>query len=138
LRGDSPIIRMDSPAARPGKWTPSVSRFPIDEDSTAMLHFSCDTCGKDLATDSRNRFVVKVEAFAVNDPTELTDEDLEADQIESMAELLEEHEENEDDIPSPIPTSRKMRFDLCKFCYCKFMADPLGRENVAKFDFSEN
>jgi hypothetical protein len=110
----------------------------VSEDPTAMLHFSCDICGKDLLEGSRSRFVVKMEAYAAKDPAELIDDDLDADQIEEMARLLCEQEENGDDAPEPTPISQKMRFDMCMYCYRKFAADPLGRENVAKFDFSEN
>ena len=103
-----------------------------------MLHFSCDICGKDLANSSRGRFVVKLDAFAANDPTELMEEDTDADQVEEMARLLTEQEENGDDMEEPVPVCKKMQFDLCKFCYRKFVADPLGRESITKFDFSEN
>lgn len=102
-----------------------------------MLHFSCDVCGKTLSADSVSRFVVKMEAFAAVDPAELSDGDTEADQVEEMARLLGE-QEDEGDGPALPPVCKKMRFDLCTFCYRKFLADPLGRENAAKFDFSEN
>jgi len=103
-----------------------------------MLHFSCDNCGKDLVIGSKQRFVVKMEAYAAQDPAELTDDDTDADQVEEMARLLTEQEENGDDIPDVLPSCKKMRFDLCTYCYHKFVADPLGRDSVAKFDFSEN
>ena len=103
-----------------------------------MLHYSCDICGKDLATNSPNRYVVKMEGYAARDPAELTDEDLDADQVEEMARLLLEQEENGEDAAPPIPACRKMQFDLCTLCYGKFASDPLGRESVAKFHFSEN
>lgn len=100
-----------------------------------MMHFSCDSCGKDLAVESSSRFVVKVEAHAAKDPAELTDEDLDADQVEEMARLLMEQD---DDAPEELPSSKKLRFDLCAYCFRRFLADPLGRETVAKFDFSPN
>lgn len=104
-----------------------------------MLHFSCDYCGKTLAVDSPKRFVVKVEAYAAKDPAELTDEDLDADQVDEMARLLTEQEDTGDDSElDEAPTTKKLRFDLCISCYRKFLADPLGRGLVAKFDFSEN
>ena len=112
--------------------------IPSDEDDTAMLHFSCDICGKNLVEDSRSRFVVKMEAYAAKDAAELTDDDIDADQVEEMARLLNEQEESGDDLPEPTPACKKMRFDMCSYCYRKFVADPLGRESVAKFDFSEN
>ena len=48
------------------------------EELTAMLHFSCDICGKDLTAEGAARFVVKMEAFAATDPALLTDDDLAA------------------------------------------------------------
>jgi hypothetical protein len=84
------------------------------------------------------RYVVKLEAFAATDPAELTAADLDADHVEEMAELLTEMEESGVDAPEELPAAKKMRFDLCPMCYRKFLSDPLGRENAAKFDFSEN
>jgi len=103
-----------------------------------MMHFSCDSCGKDLTSGAVARYVVKVEAFAATDPAELTETDLDTDHVEEMAQLLSELEESgcEADLPAA-PAGKKMRFDLCPCCYRKFLADPLGRE-AAKFDFSEN
>jgi hypothetical protein len=102
-----------------------------------MLHFSCDICGKTLPGQV-GRYVVKMETFAATDPAELTDENTDADHVEEMARLLSEQEEDaDDDGPALLPTCKKMRFDLCPYCYRKFLADPLGRE-AASFDFSEN
>jgi|SRR5437867_11679836 len=103
-----------------------------------MLHFSCDICGKTLTADSVSRFVVKMEAYAATDPAELTEDDTDADHVEEMARLLTEQEENGDDGPDLPPVCKKMRFDLCALCFRKFVADPLGRDTAAKFDFSEN
>ena len=100
-----------------------------------MLHFSCDLCGKDMTPTGVQRYVVKLEAFAANDPAELTDDDLGDDHVEEMARMLTELEDgDEPDLPPP---AKKMQYDLCPGCYRKFVADPLGRE-AAKFDFSEN
>jgi hypothetical protein len=106
----------------------------VSEDETAMMHFSCDICGRDLPADSANRFIVKMKAYAAKDPAELTDEDVDADQVEEMARLLME----QDECPEPLPSCKKMRFDLCTGCYRRFLGDPLGRESVAKFEFSPN
>ncbi len=102
-----------------------------------MMHFSCDFCGKDMTPEGTGRYVLKMEAYAANDPTELTAEDLEEDHVEEMARLLCELEENDEE-PELLPVCKKMRFDLCVSCYRKFVRDPLGRENTAKFDFSPN
>jgi hypothetical protein len=104
-----------------------------------MLHFSCDICGKDMTPGGVTRYVVKMEAFAATDPAELTESDLDSDHVEEMAQLLNEQEEAGcDDGLEVLPAAKKIRFDLCPCCYRKFLADPLGRENAAKFDFSEN
>jgi hypothetical protein len=85
------------------------------------------------------RYVVKMEAFAATDPAELTDTDLDSDHVEEMAQMLSEMEEaGTEDGPELPPARKTMRFDLCPCCYRKFLADPLSRENAAKFDFSEN
>jgi hypothetical protein len=102
-----------------------------------MMHFSCDLCGKDMTGDAAERYVLKMEAFAAHDPSALTDEDLETDAVEEMARMLSDLEAGEE-LPEPLPTSAKMKFDLCPACYRKFVADPLGRESASKFDFSPN
>jgi hypothetical protein len=102
-----------------------------------MLHFSCDLCGKDLPDDAV-RYVVKMEAFAAVNPSQLTDDDLDTDHVEEMAQLLNEIEDGEREPPEELPTCSKRRFDLCISCYRKFLKDPLGRDTATRFDFSEN
>src|SRR5262245_42138618 len=87
------------------------------EEPTAMLHFSCDICGKDLTPEGAARFVVKMEAFAATDPAQLTEDDLDTDHVEEMAQLLNEIEDGEADEPEVLPVCKKMRFDLCPMCY---------------------
>jgi hypothetical protein len=98
-----------------------------------MLHFSCDICGKDLTPNGAARYVVKMEAFAATDP----DDDLDADHVEEMAQILNEMDDGEEG-PELLPACQKMRFDLCAACARKFIKDPLGRETASRFDFSEN
>ena len=99
-----------------------------------MLHFSCDICSKDLLPGGAGRYVVKMEAYPAADPAGLTDDDLSPDHVEEMARLLSEQEEAGEEV---VPAGKKLRFDLCRACYEKFLADPLGREK-AEFDFSQN
>jgi hypothetical protein len=108
------------------------------EEPKAMLHFSCDICGKDLTPDTAPRYVVKMEAYAATDPAQLTAEDMDADCIEEMAQLLSAIEEGEEETPDLLPTCHKVRFDLCTVCFRKFVKDPLGRDMASRFDFSEN
>ena len=102
-----------------------------------MLHFSCDICGKDLTPNGAARYVVKMEAFSATDPAQLTEDDLDADHVEEMAQILSEMEDGEDG-PELLPACQKMRFDLCLNCARKFLKDPLSRETASRFDFSEN
>src|SRR5262245_8772931 len=119
--------------------SPDCAGRPPDaqEEPTAMLHFSCDFCGKDLTPDGAARYVVKMEAYAATDPAQLRDEDLETDHVEEMAQLLNEIEDGGEP-PTLLPACQKLRFDLCPGCYRKFVKDPLGRDSASRFDFSEN
>jgi hypothetical protein len=127
-----------APETRPPRAVVAADTRGHLEDPTAMLHFSCDVCGKDMTPGAATRYVVKMEAFAATDPAELTDADLDADHVEEMAQLLAEMEETGCDEPQAAPARKTMRFDLCPCCYRKFIEDPLGREHAPKFDFSEN
>lgn len=102
-----------------------------------MMHFSCDYCGKDMTQNGKQRYVLKMEAFAANDPCELRNEDIETDHVEEMARLLNELEQTEE-APELLPQCQKLKFDLCAGCFGRFVQNPLGRENIAKFDFSSN
>ena len=99
-----------------------------------MLHFSCDLCGRQLGD---RRFVAKLEVYAAFDPEELNEDDLDADHLQEISELIEEMEisgnsELED------CGSKSFRFDLCPDCHQKFVQDPLGRDALSRLNFSEN
>lgn len=102
-----------------------------------MVHFTCDLCGKDLNAEGMRRFVVKIEAYAGFDPTEITEDDLDEDHMEAVAELLQ-NDEILDPEHDEARLSRNFRFDLCPECHAKFVKDPLGREFTRLFDFSKN
>jgi hypothetical protein len=101
-----------------------------------MLHVTCDGCGKALQP-GRNHHVVKIEVFTAHDPAELTEADLDSDNLEAVADALQRMEENDD--PDCLePPSRHFRYDLCPGCRERFVRDPLSKEAAQKFDFSEN
>ena len=52
------------------------------------------------------RYVVKMEAFAATDPAQLTDDDLDTDHVEEMAQLLNEIEDGETTRPKYCPRPR--------------------------------
>ena len=101
-----------------------------------MRHFSCDLCGKDLTPDSDARFILRMEVFPAHNPDELTTADLDQDQVDAMAEMLEEIEQGLTTKP-PAPSCRQLEYDLCPGCHRKFVADPLGRA-ARKWRFSPN
>jgi len=102
-----------------------------------MMHFSCDLCGKSLQPGDDHRYVVKIEAYAAQDPAEITDEDLDQDHMDAVSELLRDMEDGIE-VAAPDQTVRNFRFDLCPECLERFARDPLGKENVHKLFFSKN
>ena len=102
-----------------------------------MQHYTCDVCGKDLQPGAAQRFIVKIEAFAAQDPAELTEADLEADHLEAVSKLLRELEANEGVMDLPEPT-RHFRYDMCPECHQRFVRDPLSKECMQKVSFSKN
>jgi hypothetical protein len=107
------------------------------EDSAAMVRYTCDVCGRELPGGEDQHFVVKIEAYAVQDPAELTEADLEADHLEAVGQLLRDVEEHGSALDLPEPT-RHFRYDLCPECHRRFVRDPLGKDQPAKVSFSEN
>jgi len=102
-----------------------------------MLHVTCDICGKVLQPGEDQRYVVKIEAYAVHDPLEITEEDLDLDHMEAVSQLLQESEENECNAELTEPY-KNFRYDLCPECHKKFLRDPLAKDKEQKFDFSKN
>src|SRR4051794_20500487 len=102
-----------------------------------MVHFTCDLCGKDLNATGDSRYVVKIEAFAGFDPTEITEEDLDGDHMEAVSQLLQRDESlSSDELTTRL--HKGFRFDLCPACHARFLKDPLGKEFLRSFDFSKN
>src|SRR4051812_30207621 len=54
----------------------------------SMQHFTCDVCGKPMAPGDDRRYVVKMDVYAAHDPAELTDADLDVDQLEEVSQML--------------------------------------------------
>ena len=102
-----------------------------------MIHFTCDLCGKEICPEEDQRYVVKIEAFSAQDPTELTEADLDDDHMQAIGELLQELDGAEEDIDLPAP-AKHLRYDLCHECHGRFMRDPLSKEHAHKLFFSEN
>jgi hypothetical protein len=102
-----------------------------------MVHFTCDLCGMDLTGAGEPRYVVKIEVMPGFDPNQIREDDLDDDPMEAVSELLR-NDENlaAEDLAAQSP--KGFRFDLCPKCREKFANDPLGRESLRSFDFSQN
>jgi hypothetical protein len=109
----------------------------LGEGVSSMQHFTCDLCGKELQPGDDQRYVVKIEAYAVHDPAEITEADLDEDHMETVSQLLREEEENESSVELVEPY-KNFRYDLCQECHKKFVRDPLARDVAQKLDFSKN
>ena len=102
-----------------------------------MVHFTCDLCGKDLNASGDPRYVVKIAAYAGFDPDQITEDDLDADHMEAVSQLLQGDETlTSEEFEAQL--SKEFRFDLCPCCHVKFLKDPLGRDMVRSLDFSQN
>ena len=99
-----------------------------------MLHFSCDLCGRHL--DDR-RVVVRLEVYPAFDADELSEDDLDTDNLQEVAELIEQMEVT-GETPADDCESHSMRYDLCPECHGRFLRDPLGRDAGRRLNFSEN
>lgn len=98
-----------------------------------MIHFTCDVCGKELRPGQQQRFVIKIEAAPAQAPGELTEEDLDEDNLEAVSQILQESESLE------LPAARQhFRFDLCCECHRRFLVDPLGKKQNLSLFASEN
>jgi hypothetical protein len=101
-----------------------------------MLHFTCDLCGQQLGD---RRYVVKLEVYPAFDPEEIDEEDLDADHLQEVSEIIQEMETTgcrkvEDDNSGP----KEFRFDLCPDCQHRYARDPLGRDAIRRLNFSNN
>ena len=99
-----------------------------------MLHFTCDLCGRSI---DQERYIARIEVAPAFDPDQVTEEDLDADHLEEIAESLAELESTGDfELEDFGP--KKFRFDLCPHCWKRYQKDPLGRDSLRRLNFSQN
>ena len=102
-----------------------------------MVHYTCDMCGKTLLSDEDVRYVVKVEVFAAYDPMEVTEDDLNKDHKQEIADLLSEME-NMDPAEIEEGVYKRLRFDLCAACRLRYLANPLAMATPRRLGWHEN
>ncbi len=99
-----------------------------------MMHFSCDSCGRAI---QRERYEVRIEMAEAFDPDEITEEDLDVDHLQAIAESLEELADTSEFEVDPHRPKRH-RLDLCPACAASFARDPLGHTSRRRLKFSQN
>jgi hypothetical protein len=102
-----------------------------------MIQYSCDLCKRPLDPEDDLRYVVKIEVYAAFDPLCMEEPEADSDHLDDLDEIIEQL----DDLSSEAigeDICQRLRFDLCPECRKKFLASPLGRKALAKFNFSQN
>ena len=99
-----------------------------------MVHYSCDICGHKL--DDR-RFVTRIEVYPSFDPEEITADDLERDNLDEIAGII-----NDMDLTGELDLSKdglkSFRYDLCPTCQQQFVKDPLALHRPRRLRISDN
>ncbi|HEY4311192.1 MAG TPA: hypothetical protein VGN12_17210 [Pirellulales bacterium] len=102
-----------------------------------MIHYSCDLCKRPLDPEEDLRYVVKMDIHAAFSPLDLDGPEADSDHLDDLDEIIEQLDDlSSDAIGEDI--HQQLRFDLCPECRKKFLANPLGRKKVEKFNFSQN
>lgn len=107
------------------------------KDKDFMIHYTCDCCKRIIDPADDVRYVVKMEVYATMDPAADGDADDERDHLEEIQQILERLEDAADDALGE-DVYQTLRYDLCPECRRKFLKNPLGREPMKQFDFSQN
>ena len=102
-----------------------------------MLRYRCDLCHRDLDPEEDLRYVVKMEVYAAFDPIANDDECDDRNHLQEIQDILEQLDDVDND-QIGVEVYRQLRFDLCPECHKKFVKNPLGREAVKLFNFSQN
>jgi hypothetical protein len=86
----------------------------------AMNHSTCDSCGRELSTDSEVRYEVSIEVKAAYDPLEVSAEDLEKDYRTEIAKVLRQLE-GLSTTEAQNQVYRVFNFDLCLACQRRYI-----------------
>lgn len=100
-----------------------------------MIHYSCDLCGRSMG---QEHFVAKIKVAPAFDPEQLTEEELDVDHLEQIADAITAMETTGDFQPDEC-LERDFQFELCPTCYSKFIKAPLGPARPAvRLNYSQN
>ncbi|MCP4248197.1 MAG: hypothetical protein GY778_14220 [bacterium] len=90
-----------------------------------MIRYQCDKCGRKLAANDAERYIVKMEIYAAAGPLEFEAGDLERDRADELGRLLDQLESADPDAVED-QTYRCLRFDICRACQQQVLNNPLG------------
>ena len=101
-----------------------------------MIHYTCDRCKRQIDIADQTRYIVQIDIqSAVDEPLAEAEDDI--DQLTELHQMLEgltDPGTNGDGSES----SHHGRYDLCPECHRQFLKNPLGRDPVLAFGFSNN
>lgn len=98
-----------------------------------MIHFTCDCCKRIIDLEQEVRYVVRMEVFAaVEGEDSCIDDD--RDYLQEIEDTLTRDgcESIEEEV------YQQARFDLCRECRDRFVANPLARPAPVELGFSDN
>lgn len=102
-----------------------------------MIHFTCDICGKEMRGSDKDRFVLVMEIRPGESSFELTEEDIDQDNLAKVSDILQAAEATGED-PYEELSPIKTRHDVCSACKEKLLRNPFNCKPVAKVTFSDN
>lgn len=103
-----------------------------------MIRYSCDLCKRDLDVERDTRYVVQLEIAQVIEPLDSGEETDDRDYLEEIQDVLERCDHDDPLLPLCDGAPRRHRYDLCADCAKRYLHNPLGRDQLKQFNFSQN
>ncbi len=102
-----------------------------------MIHYTCDRCKCQIESGEEFRYVVHLEVKAALDIAPEVVDDVDRDHLHEIHEILEAVDDIENSVLDD-ELFQQLRYDLCTKCYREFIRNPVGKEPIAKLNFSKN
>ena len=99
-----------------------------------MIHYSCDLCGGSLG---KERYEAKIEVAPSFDPDELTEEDLNTDHLQQIADEISLMDST-GEFKLEETGVQKLKLDFCPSCAKRFLKSPLNLAPASRVTFSKN
>lgn len=112
-------------------------RIKSQTERHAVIHFTCDRCGRSIDPKRQLRYAVGIQIQAKMDGTDLGAEREDEDPLLSIEQILEAASDLADELVGNDIQS-DLQFDLCVDCYRRFVKNPLGARSVPALPVSQN